>query len=88
MLCIDDFGKCIMSEHNLIVRSMITMPPTGYGKEDCKIRESINNHSKFSYLKTVKEILSDSLFTRLKTTFLGPIIKAGLRKVVGNKKKS
>jgi len=64
-----------MSKHNLVVQSMITLPPTRYGKEDCKICGSINNHSKFSYLKTVKEILSDSLFSRLKTTFLVPIIK-------------
>ncbi|CAH2051821.1 unnamed protein product, partial [Thlaspi arvense] len=53
-------------------------------EEDCKIWGSVNNYSKFSYLKTVKEILSDSLFSRLKTTFLGLIIKAGLRKAGGN----
>ncbi|KAG7559760.1 hypothetical protein ISN45_Aa05g013430 [Arabidopsis thaliana x Arabidopsis arenosa] len=52
-----------MSEHNLMAQSMITLPPTKYGEEDCKIWGSINNHSKSSYLKTVKEILSDSLFT-------------------------
>ncbi|CAH2051803.1 unnamed protein product, partial [Thlaspi arvense] len=60
-----------------MAQSMITLPPTKYVEEDCKIWGSVNNHSKFSYLKTVKEILSDSLFSRLKTTFLGPIIKAG-----------
>ncbi|KAG7564555.1 hypothetical protein ISN44_As10g013180 [Arabidopsis suecica] len=67
-----------------MAQSMITLPPTKYGEEDCKIWGSINNHSKFSYLKTVKEILSDSLFSRLETIFLGSIIKAGLRKASGN----
>ncbi|CAH2051805.1 unnamed protein product, partial [Thlaspi arvense] len=60
------------------------LPPTKYGAKDCKIWGSVNNYSKFSYLKTVKEILSDSLFSRLKTTYLGLIIKVGLRKAGGN----
>ncbi|KAL9293209.1 hypothetical protein AtEden1_Chr3g0190551 [Arabidopsis thaliana] len=72
MLCIADFGRCIMSKHNLVIQSMITLPPTRYGKEDCKICGSINNHSKFSYLKIVKEILFESLFR--------------LRKASGNQK--
>ncbi|CAD5333118.1 unnamed protein product [Arabidopsis thaliana] len=75
-----------MSKHNLVAQSKITLPTTRYGEEDCKILGSINNHSKFSYLKIIKEILSNSLFSRLKTTFLGPIIKAGLRKAGGNQK--
>jgi len=75
-----------MSKHNLVAQSKITLPTTRYGEKDCKILGSINNHSKFSYLKIIKEILSDSLFSRLKTTFIGPIIKAGLRKAGGNQK--
>ncbi|XP_010424277.2 PREDICTED: uncharacterized protein LOC104709346, partial [Camelina sativa] len=67
-------------------QSMITLPPTKFGEEDCKIWGSINNHSKNLYLKTVKEILSHSLFSKLENTFLGPIIKEGLRKAGGNQK--
>lgn len=72
------------AEHNLTTESTptkIKLPPTRYqiGEEGKKAR-SVNNYSTFSYLMIHKGILTDSLFIKLESTFLGPIIKAGIRK--------
>ncbi|CAN7015825.1 unnamed protein product [Brassica rapa subsp. trilocularis] len=40
---------------------------------------SINQHSIVAYIKTVKEILGNDEFNRIRGTFLGPVIKLGER---------
>ncbi|CAN7092261.1 unnamed protein product [Brassica rapa subsp. narinosa] len=40
---------------------------------------SINQHSVVAYIKTVKEILGNDEFNRIRGTFLGPVIKLGER---------
>ncbi|CAN6906973.1 unnamed protein product [Brassica oleracea] len=40
---------------------------------------SINQHSIVAYIKTVKEILGNDKFNRIRGTFLGPVIKLGER---------
>ncbi|CAG7862504.1 unnamed protein product [Brassica rapa] len=40
---------------------------------------SINQHSIIAYIKTVKEILGNDEFNRIRGTFLGPVIKLGER---------
>ncbi|CAN6863751.1 unnamed protein product [Brassica oleracea var. botrytis] len=40
---------------------------------------SINQHSMVAYIKTVKEILGNDEFNRIRGTFLGPVIKLGER---------
>ncbi|CAN6970226.1 unnamed protein product [Brassica rapa subsp. trilocularis] len=39
----------------------------------------INQHSIVAYIKTVKEILGNDEFNRIRGTFLGPVIKLGER---------
>ncbi|WZZ54124.1 hypothetical protein YC2023_054231 [Brassica napus] len=44
---------------------------------------SINNYASFFYVQTLEKELGDSLFSRLRSTFLGPIIEAGLQPTDG-----
>ncbi|KAG7533123.1 hypothetical protein ISN45_Aa08g007550 [Arabidopsis thaliana x Arabidopsis arenosa] len=72
------------AEHSIIASSSqtsIPLPSTLFKiGEESRGASSINNHSTFKYVKLVKDILSEPLFNKLKSTFLGPIIKAGLRR--------
>ncbi|KAF3557798.1 hypothetical protein F2Q69_00016492 [Brassica cretica] len=44
---------------------------------------TINNYASFFYVQTLEKELGDSLFSRLRSTFLGPIIEAGLQPIDG-----
>lgn len=69
--------------------AVINLPSTKYrmGQELNVKSDGVSNHSTFLYVKKLEDILSDSLFTQLKNMFLGPIIKAALRKDGGAQKR-
>ncbi|KAL1198211.1 hypothetical protein V5N11_002520 [Cardamine amara subsp. amara] len=52
-------------------------------RENIKV-EQVNNYSNFDYVKLVEEALGAPLFSRLKNTFLGPIIDAASRSSDGS----